>query len=179
MKTVETDTVTRTPFPDRLSAIRLSAGQETARNEHRRRNAERLTLQRRVAGLEFVERVEADIQAMLDDLVTELGLTPRRVHRLFDGRFQVGLRWDDPASEDDPRAGPQRSRVTLLLDPRSDDGRFHLEMRATVRGRDLPSDVLEVAVDAEGRQALGAFVQERLLTLARAYLGGRSLSRAG
>jgi len=180
MKTVDTATATpiATDFPSALSAIRLSANERSARRSLHRREAERLQLQRRVAGLEFVDRVEHDLVLLLDELVSELHLTPNRSHRLFDGRFLLALRWDDAPPRDATRRDPVRSRVELLLEPLSEAGRFRLELRATVRGRDLPSESFEVELGAEGRQAVADFAQERLLNVARAYVRGEPLKRA-
>jgi hypothetical protein len=165
-------------FGSRLEQIRDASRRRRAASAAQRTEAEILKTQRMVRGFEYLEQVEAVIRSVLADLVTELPSPPVLSRSFFDGRYLFAARLEETLLDRDGRRDRYFTRLSFLLEPRSDERRFAVEAQATVRNRDLVSERFKVEMTDDGLAELKGFIEGRVLEFAEAYFADTDLSRA-
>lgn len=167
----------RIRFGLRLVAIRDASRRRRAAHAARRSEAALLKSARMVCGLEYLEKVERTIRAVLAALGGELPCPPVLSRGFFDGRYRLSARLDEAFSDGSGHKVSCFTRLSFLLEPRSDERRFVIEARSTVRERDLAAERLEVDMTSAGLDEIKSFVEGRALAFAEAYFADTELSR--
>lgn len=171
----------RSPFTERLLAIRAQGSEASARRARARSAADVLASQELMQSYDFLESVEADAVALLEDLAAELPASAKLSRTFFDGRYQIVLGLEEArgeaGAEGQGAAGRSFSRLALLLLPQRKTGRFELEARMTVRNRDLEGMVAAADMDDAGRKRLADVIETCVLAFAQRWFEGGNVKR--
>lgn len=168
---------TRPGFGERLSAIRVEGRARSERDRAHRSANDMLRTQELMRSFAFLADVEQAAVTLLEDLALELPVTAKVARTVFDGRYQVFLRFEETLRDRDGQTLRAFSRVALLLEPKARDGRFSVECRSTVRSRDLSGDAVTVDMDAAGLERLRALFETRALAFAQHYFESSPYTR--
>jgi len=164
-------------FGSRLEQIRDASRRRRAAAAAKRSEAEILKTQRMVHGFQYLEQVEETIRSVLADLIGELPCAPVLSRSFFDGCYLIAARLEETLVDRSGCKDRYFTRLSFLLNPRSGEERFAVEVRSTVRDHDLASEKIQVEMTVAGLDELKAFIECRVLDFAEAYFADTELSR--
>jgi hypothetical protein len=175
-RTLSPDTV-NSPFVERLLAIREEGKARTERRRQHESAKDVLRSQKFIHSYAFLADVEKAGLALLEELSEELPAEAKITRTFFDGRYHLVMRLEERLRDRDGEVSNRFSRMSFLLSPQAEDGRFEVETRATVRSRDLEGDRYEIPMTDAGLTDLAAFLETRLLAFAQSYFETSGFSR--
>ncbi len=165
-------------FGSALNRIRQESGERRTKAHEHDVAASMLRSQDLLASLGFVDTVADGVVERLADLASAMPEAPRVSRRLFDGRYQVAARIDEPLINREGALDVYFTRLAFLLEPQRERGQLAIECRATVRDRDAETMRIEVAMNEAGLAQLREFIEAQVLAFAQAYFADSALTRA-
>jgi hypothetical protein len=163
-------------FKDKLKKIRDASAKRSEIHLRLRSDEDLVRSQRTVRAFEFREAVEAVIEEFVRNFQSEApGFVLTR--GFFEGKYMLALRLDEELVNSEGRTGRYFSRLLFLLDPHSDDDRFVMQCKKTIRNRDLDTDAHTGHMSPEGRAEFSNFIEAQFLDFAEHYFGENSFSK--
>jgi hypothetical protein len=171
-------TAQRMPFERRLRQIMVSQDGRRERVLEERRRAHRGHAGQLLRSHEHMARVERAAADLMSDLGSVLSIPLRLSRRLFDGRYALTVQLDETRADTAGAARRACSRVSFLMQPLPEEGRFRLECRATVHDRELESTATESELSSDDMPSIRAYMERQLLAFAERYCAGDGRDRA-
>ena len=160
----------RAAFGRRLTQIRAEGLARREQVRHARSSTELLRSQKMMGAFAFLDEVDELALECLDQMAGELSGSPKVSRTVFDGRYMAVLRHDEHLADPSGMRGRFFTRLAFLLEPHHDDDTFAIEVRATVRGRDITGGHFTVSMnDDDALARLAAFIETRALAFAQRY----------
>ena len=121
-------------------------------------------------------RVEAVIEEFVKNFQTE---APSFVltRGFFEGKYMLALRLDEQLLDEEGQLARYFSRVIFLLDPHLDEDFFAMQVKKTIRNRDLETRSRTAEMNDTGRDEFASFIEEQFLEFAEQYFGEHPLSK--
>lgn len=163
-------------FKDKLRQIRDASAKRSEIHLRLRSDEDLVRSQRTVQAFEFREGLEAVIEEFVKNFQTE---APAFVltRGFFEGKYMLALRLDEQLLDAEGRIGRYFSRVIFLLDPHLDENFFAMQVKKTIRNRDLETSSRTAEMNDTGREEFAAFIEQQFLQFAEQYFGEHPLSR--
>ncbi len=163
-------------FKDKLKKIRDASAKRSEIHLRLRSEEDLIRSQRTVHAFEFREGLEAVIEEFVKNFQAEApGFVLTR--GFFEGKYMLALRLDEELVNSEGRTGKYFSRLLFLLDPHTEDDRFVMQCKKTIRNRDLDSDSHQGTMTPAGQTEFAAFIEAQFLVFAERYFGESSFSK--
>ena len=155
-------------FRDKLRQIRadneaLGAEHRVVRADHGLKKSQKI-----LDSFDYLESIEAVIRRYVHDFMDEAHDFDMS-RSFYEGKYLIAIRANEAVSDELGRKGETFSRLTFLLEPKVDEGEFHLEVRRTARGNDAQTAHVSGHMTDEDRERFTAFIEEQCVAFATAY----------
>lgn len=155
-------------FRDKLRQIRENQAARGARRREARAEVGLEKSQRILDSFDYLESIEVIVRRYVHDFMDEAHDFDMS-RSFYEGKYQISIGASETVRDELGRDGEAYSRLTFLLEPKVDDGEFHVEVRRTARGHDAQTTRIHGPMTDEERDRFADFVEDQCVTFATEY----------